>query len=98
MWLRQRHNFNLMESLDASLPEADLNAFAELDAADVYAFIARLPTGYRTVFNLFVVEGYDHDEIGRMLHIAVGTSRSQLFKAKALLKKMMSQEGFHYGT
>lgn len=98
MWLRRRHNFNLTESLDASLPEPDLHAFSEQDAEDVYQLIAQLPTGYRTVFNLFVIEGYNHAEIAVMLGVTEGTSRSQLFKAKALLKKMLTQEGYHYGT
>jgi RNA polymerase sigma factor (sigma-70 family) len=98
MWLRRRHNFNLTESLDASLPEPDLHAFSEQEAEDVYQLITQLPTGYRTVFNLFVVEGYNHAEIAAMLAISESTSRSQLFKAKALLKKMLTQEGYNYGT
>lgn len=98
MWLRRRHNFNLIESLDASIPEPDLHAFSEQDAEDVYQLITQLPTGYRTVFNLFVVEGYNHAEIATMLEVSESTSRSQLFKAKALLKKMLTQEGYHYGT
>lgn len=98
MWLRRRHNFNLTESLDVSLPEPDLHAFSEQEAEDVYQLITQLPTGYRTVFNLFVIEGYNHAEIAAMLDISESTSRSQLFKAKALLKKILTQEGYHYGT
>jgi RNA polymerase sigma-70 factor (ECF subfamily) len=80
------------------MPEPDLHAFSAQDAEDVYQLITQLPTGYRTVFNLFVVEGYSHAEIASMLEINETTSRSQLFKAKALLKKMLTQEGYHYGT
>ena len=57
-----------------------------------------LPAGYRTVFNLFVIEGYDHGEIARLLGISENTSRSQLFKAKQLLKRKIGQEGMQYGT
>jgi len=98
MWLRRRHNFNLTESLDETLPEPDLTQFSQLEADDIYKMISTLPTGYRTIFNLTVIEGYNHQEISKMLSITESTSRTQLFKAKALLKKMLLQEGFHYGT
>ena len=98
MWLRKKHNFNLTESIDDHAPEADIQPFSTLEAEDIYQFITQLPTGYRTVFNLSVVEGYDHSEIATLLSISEATSRSQLFKAKALLKKMLTQEGYHYGT
>jgi RNA polymerase sigma factor (sigma-70 family) len=98
MWLRKKHNFNLTESIDDHVPETDIQPFSDLEAEDIYQFITQLPTGYRTVFNLSVVEGYDHSEIAALLSISEATSRSQLFKAKALLKKMLIQEGYHYGT
>ncbi|MCX6235444.1 MAG: RNA polymerase sigma factor [Bacteroidetes bacterium] len=48
--------------------------------------IQELPDGYRVVFNLFAIEGYGHKEIADMLNISESTSKSQLFKAKKLLK------------
>jgi RNA polymerase sigma-70 factor (ECF subfamily) len=98
MWLRKRHNFNMIESIEDTLPQVDLSALGELDATEIYELIAQLPTGYRTVFNLFIIEGYNHEEIAAMLNINEGTSRSQLFKAKNLLKKALTREGFQYGT
>ena len=98
MSLRKKHNFNLTESIDETVPEPDLKQFSESGADDIYKMITQLPTGYRTVFNLSTIEGYSHEEIAAMLGISEGTSRSQLFKAKALLKKMLTREGFHYGT
>jgi RNA polymerase sigma factor (sigma-70 family) len=98
MILRSRHNFNLHESLDEVLPEPDIASLTDLEATDILAMIAALPTGYRTIFNLHVVEGYSHEEIGKLLSITESTSRSQLFKAKSLLKKMLKEEGYHYGT
>ena len=53
--------------------------------------IAKLPEGYRMVFNLHAIEGYSHPEIGEILNITEGTSRSQLFKAKAMLKQMLAK-------
>jgi RNA polymerase sigma-70 factor (ECF subfamily) len=98
MWLRKRHNFNMTESIEDTLPQIDLSSLGELDAMEIYELIAQLPIGYRTVFNLFVIEGYNHEEIAAMLSISEGTSRSQLFKAKSLLKKALTREGFQYGT
>jgi RNA polymerase sigma factor (sigma-70 family) len=98
MWLRRRHNFNLTECLDETLPEPDLGQFCALDAEDIYKMISDLPMGYRTVFNLNVIEGFSHQEIATMLAITESTSRTQLFKAKAILKKILTREGYQYGT
>ena len=49
--------------------------------------IAALPNGYRTVFNLYAIEGYSHSEIANMLHITENTSRSQFMRARKMLQK-----------
>lgn len=98
MTLRRKHNFHLRETLEVENPEHDLEFFQDTDGEYLYQLILELPDGYRTVFNLYVVEGYDHREIAEMLGINESTSRSQLFKAKQLLKRKIKQEGFHYGT
>jgi RNA polymerase sigma-70 factor (ECF subfamily) len=59
-------------------------------ALDLERAIAALPTGARTVFVLHDVEGYTHDEIARMAGVAVGTSKAQLSRARALLRKALS--------
>lgn len=97
-WLRRRHNFNMVESLDDTLPVPDLNEVCHLPAEDILRLVMELPAGYRTVFNLHVVEGYSHQEIAEQLGISESTARTQLFKAKAQLKKMLIREGFQYGT
>lgn len=56
---------------------------------EVIALLQKLPMAYRTVFNLYVIEGYSHEEIARMLNIATGTSKSHLFKAKEQLKLIL---------
>lgn len=74
--------------------EAEMEANATVDAAavsklgtdDLLKLINQLPDGYRLVFNLYVIEGYDHNEIARMLKISPVTSRTQLLKARTLLK------------
>jgi RNA polymerase sigma factor (sigma-70 family) len=61
----------------------------KLNYDDLLAMIQKLPNAYRTVFNLFAVEGYSHEEIGEMLHISSGTSKSNLHKARQKLKQMI---------
>ena len=51
-----------------------------------------LPKGYKTVFNLFVVEGYTHDEISSLLNISENTSKSQLHKARHFLKELILKQ------
>ena len=62
---------------------------ANLNAEDLIALIQRLPQKFRDVFNLYVVEGYSHDEIAELLDIAPGTSRSQLTRARQKLQAMI---------
>jgi RNA polymerase sigma factor (sigma-70 family) len=57
---------------------------------EIIAMLHKLPPAYRTVFNLYVIEGYRHEEIARMLSITVGTSKSNLFKAKESLRKILN--------
>lgn len=51
--------------------------------------VRKLPTSYRLVFNMFVIDGFSHQEIADRLGISVGTSKSNLFKARALLQKFI---------
>jgi RNA polymerase sigma-70 factor (ECF subfamily) len=98
MWLRRRTSFQIQENSDVSHEEPDLSQLTLMEADDIYQFITALPTGYRTVFNLSVIEGYSHEEIAAALGITTGTSRSQLHKAKEHLKEILSREGYQYGT
>lgn len=60
--------------------------FEELGTRELLAIVQKLPTGYRTVFNLNVIEGYKHREIAEILNISENTSKSQLSKAKKMLR------------
>jgi RNA polymerase sigma factor (sigma-70 family) len=62
----------------------------QLAVQDILKLLEKLPTGYRTIFNLYVIEGFKHQEIADMLHISINTSKSQLILAKEKLRKMMS--------
>jgi DNA-directed RNA polymerase specialized sigma24 family protein len=57
-----------------------------------------LPTGYRTVFNLFAIEGYPHKDIADMLGISENTSKSQFMKARAYLRKLLPKGGRRRNT
>ncbi|MBE0668319.1 MAG: RNA polymerase sigma factor, partial [Bacteroidales bacterium] len=61
--------------------------FAGLEAYDLLNIIMELPPKYRMVFNLYAIEGYSHKEIGGMLNISEGTSKSNLSRARDILKK-----------
>lgn len=98
MWLRRRNSFPVAERNEDYHEEPDISQATHLEADEIYAMVTALPVGYRTIFNLSVIEGYSHDEIAGLLGISAGTSRSQLFKAKEHLKKILTREGYHYGT
>ncbi|HEX7772398.1 MAG TPA: RNA polymerase sigma factor [Pyrinomonadaceae bacterium] len=63
---------------------------ALIDRIALNQAISQLPTGYRMVFILHDVEGFDHDQIGKMLGCAVGTSKSQLHKARQRLRQLLT--------
>jgi len=65
------------------------DAYDKLGAKEITAIIQALPDGYRVVFNLYVVEGYKHREIADMLGISENTSKSQLRKAKSMLRNQL---------
>jgi RNA polymerase sigma factor (sigma-70 family) len=71
---------------------AEDDAIEKLELEDLLRKIQQLPTGFRTVFNLYAVEGYTHKEIGEMLKISSGTSKSQYSRARVLLRKMIDTE------
>lgn len=75
----------LDEALGLEAP-ADNAFLLSADAADLTDAIAALPDGARVVFNLFAVEGYSHAEISKIMAISEGSSRSQLNRARTLLK------------
>lgn len=96
MFLRSKHSFIIAtEQVAEEIPMND-DALGKLSASEILDLIMDLPVGYRTVFNLYVIEGMGHKEIARLLNIAEGTSKSQLNKAKLLLQKNLMQKGSEY--
>jgi len=71
----------------------------ELEVEEIQKIIDGLPEGYKTVFVLYAVEGYKHSEISELLQISEGTSKSQLFKARKMLRSIIEKQNIvNYGT
>lgn len=89
-----RHADVLRESTDldqtAELVETGNSPLSDVSAAELMQLIQSLPAGFRTVFNLFAIEGYSHKEIGERLNITESTSRSQYTRAKQLLQRKVN--------
>lgn len=92
--------------IDLDTPEAQKlpnydQASQNLETEDLLHLIAQLPTGYRTVFNLYAIDGYSHAEIANQLAISENTSKSQLHRARAMLQQMLTNlegENADYST
>ena len=96
MLLRKKNVFTIVTEAAAEDMVLEATALDALSAKEIFELIIQLPVGYRTVFNLHVMEGMEHKEIAALLGIAEGTSKSQLSKAKILLQKNLLQHGTAY--
>jgi len=73
--------------------------FSRLGMQDLLKVIQKLADGYRVVFNMYIIEGYSHKEIAETLGISEGASKSQLSRARAILKEeIIKMEGINYAT
>ena len=79
------------EDLEEANEEIEISedALDKIAAKELTELVQKLPIGYRLVFNLYAVEGYKHQEIAEQLGISVGTSKSQLSKAKKALRQQL---------
>jgi len=84
---KHRHHYDLDYVQHGS---GEKEIYGNLAASEILALLQHLPTAYRTVFNLYVVEGYPHREIAEMLGISEGTSRANLSYANKELRKMLA--------
>lgn len=87
---QSRENIDL-DSVDYMLDGGNHTA-ESLNAKELMAMIQKLPPGFRTVFNLFAIEGYSHKEIADQLEISEGTSKSQYARARAFLQRLIETE------
>ncbi len=85
--------YSIVDAEDKPINIIDENHFDDLDHQDLMQMVQSLSPGYRTIFNLYVVEGYSHKEIAKMLEINEGTSKSQLARARVILQnKILSSQ------
>lgn len=93
MRIRKNSNLNLHVEIEKaySLKE-EPNAVTDINHKELLALLEDLPNGYRTVFNLYVIEGYKHREIAEILKISINTSKSQLILAKKKLRDIYKKK------
>jgi RNA polymerase sigma factor (sigma-70 family) len=96
MMLRKKNVFSIVTDDAAEHIMFEEDALSKLSAKEIFELIVELPVGYRTIFNLHVIEGMNHKEIAVLTGITEGTSKSQLSKAKSLLQKKILQNGAIY--
>ena len=95
MALRKKDLLRDSEDIDAArgMVGSDAGAIQDIGYKELLKMVAKLPAGFRTVFNMYVMEGYSHKEIAEALDISEVTSRSQLQRARVLLqKKILERE------
>ena len=88
---RKRYLLPVTEKEENTIEGKYFSILDELAEKDILALVQELSPGYRTVFNMYVVEGYTHKEIADMLGISEGTSKSQLSRAKVILQDMVKK-------
>jgi RNA polymerase sigma factor (sigma-70 family) len=95
---RSRHKHPATEEISqAQSVEIETEVVEMLTREEIYKMVQTLSPAYRTVFNLFVVEGYSHPEIAQLLGISEGASKSNLAKARFKLKKMLTTNSNELG-
>jgi RNA polymerase sigma factor (sigma-70 family) len=99
MFLRQKQFSTVsLEEIADNEPINNFTAYENIDEEEIYGLILNLPDGYRTVFNLFAIEGFSHQEIAEKLKISENTSKTQLHKARLILQNALQKRGYDYGT
>lgn len=89
---RKNQREQMVNSLE-DVPERPIESqtLSMLKTSDLMKLVNSLPKGYKTVFNLFAIEGYSHEEIAEMLGVSVNTSKSQLHKARLCLQELVNK-------
>jgi RNA polymerase sigma-70 factor (ECF subfamily) len=92
--IKNNKKFRLDKNIDdaVSLSDNGEDQLEALQAEDLMKLIAQMPDGYKTVFNLFVVEGYGHKEIADLMGISESTSKTQFLKGKNWLVKRINEQ------
>jgi RNA polymerase sigma factor (sigma-70 family) len=89
---KRKQKFSEVNDASERIESGEPFAHDRLSENEILKMVQQLPQGYRIVFNLHVLEGYGHEEIGEMLNIGASTSRSQLVKARKMLQTMLLEQ------
>jgi RNA polymerase sigma-70 factor (ECF subfamily) len=89
--IKKNTNFNMYLDDVKLLSQPSVDELNTLEEEDLLNLLNHIPDGCKTVFNLFVIEGFGHKEIAEMLKISEGTSKSQLNAAKTKLKELVNK-------
>ena len=87
-----RSSFSDLDEDEADAEDASPDIVSNMSARDLLDAISKMPDGYRTIFNMYVIEGYQHNEIAEKLNITESTSRSQLKKAREYLIEIIKND------
>lgn len=105
MYIRKNRAMSLAVDIEELHQQPDVEKLQyQLETEDLMRLIGELPVGYRTVFNLYAIEGYNHAEIAKQLGINENTSKSQLSRARKLLQNRLAEiehkelKNEHHGT
>lgn len=98
MHIRKYEGFNVIPFEELSLKNTFEDITQEYDIEYLLKILNELPAGYRTVFNMYAIEGYKHKEIAELLKISENTSRTQLLKARKQLQQKLIEEYKRYGS
>lgn len=93
-WRKKEKERSVIDTSKADLSDYGHHSisFDHLELGELLEKIQSLPIGYRTIFNLYAIEGYKHHEIAEKLNISTGTSKSQFSRARKILMNMINEE------
>lgn len=89
---KQRTMFVISDKEIEDVDRADDNTYNYLEAEELFSMLDKLPPGYRSVFNLYAIDGFSHKEIATHLGISENTSKSQFSRARVFLQKLLKSE------
>jgi len=88
-----KHYFSAeLETSIIYIPQNEESAYDRISYDEIIRAIQHLSPAYRTVLNMFIIDGFSHEEIAEQLHISIGTSKSNLYKARQQLQKILKNE------
>jgi len=88
-----KHYFSAeLETSIIYIPQNEESAYDRISYDEIIRAIQHLSPAYRTVLNMFIIDGFSHEEIAEQLHISIGTSKSNLYKARQQLQKILKND------